>query len=597
VPVYSARIKSHNVQNKNSREDGRMIYSAKLITGASFPLLALLATLPAHAAGPPKDIDALTAACSGLAGRAIDAKSIALPTRGGTIKTTEIATLTPTMGQPAKYCKILGALAPVDPNSYPINFQLNLPLAWNGRAVQYGGGGFNGVLITGLDPLRDQPLDIPPPVARGYMTIGTDSGHQNSALLEIQTFALNDEALANYAYASYKKVRDAAVRVATDFYDRKPDRLYYFGGSAGGREGLTMAQRFPADYDGIVSTVPVINLVALQAAGNRSGMVQQNGGWLNRNKLTLLRKAVVAACDAEDGLADGIISRYEDCTKKFDPKTLRCVNGADTGDTCLSDAQLKAVEALHSPLDIGFPLANGVKSYPGYNYGHEDQPGAMEDWVTGPKAAEFPLPAPEQQGRQWYYGSGAVRYLFARDPKFNSLNFSPKDFQARILKISALMDSTDPDLSRFLKYGYRLIIKENAHNFAQSANAGINYYKAVVAKMGQKTVDRFARLYVTPGVNHAGTGVSGTDGTAVPRGVDLLGVLDTWVVKGDAPDVLTQVAQSPSAPFTLIASRPMCRYPTYPHYRSGAATQAASFFCANPRQTPPAGTAKLSGRM
>jgi len=569
----------------------------RFFAGLCVPLLAAATALPAHAAKAQKSTDALTAACAGLAGRTIDAKSIRLPTRGGKIQTAEIATLTPTTGASASYCKILGALAPIDPKAFPINFQINLPLAWNGRAVQYGGGGFNGVLITGLDPLRDQPLDLPPPVARGYMTFGTDSGHQNKDLPEIQAFALNDEALANYAYASYKKVRDAAVRVATDFYGRKPDRLYYFGGSEGGREGLTMAQRFPADYDGIVSTVPVINFTALQTAGNRSGIVQQNGGWLSRGKLTLLRKAVVAACDADDGLADGIISRYEDCTKKFDPKTLRCDSGADTGDTCLSDAQLKAVLALHSRLEMEFPLANGVRSYPPYNYGHEDQPGAMEDWVTGPKAAEFPLPAPEQQGRQWYYGSGAVRYLFARDAKFNSLNFSPNDFRARIQEISALMDSTDPDLSRFMKYGHRIIIKENAHDFAQSANAGIEYYKSMVAKMGRESVDRFARLYVTPGVNHAGTGVSGTDGSPVPRGVDLLGVLDDWVVKRTAPGVLMQVAQSTAAPFATIAARPMCRYPDYPHYRGGAPTQAASFICADPSRTPPAGAGKLTGRM
>src|SRR6185295_3032522 len=118
---------------------------------------------------------------------------------------------------------------------------------------------------------------------------------------------------------------------------------------------------------------------------------------------------------------------------------------------------------------------------------------------TGPKAAEFPLPAPEQQGRIWYYGSGAIRYFFARDAKYNSLKFAPADFRKRIVEISALMDSTNPDLSRFRKYGAKLIIKENAHDFAQSANAGIDYFNAVVRRMGPKAVDQFARLYVTPG--------------------------------------------------------------------------------------------------
>jgi feruloyl esterase len=545
----------------------------------------------AQAAYAAKNPDALKADCAGFAGRAIDAKTITLPTRGGTIKSAEIATL-----GTANYCKIVGALAPVDPKSYPINFQINLPLAWNGRAVQYGGGGYNGVLITGLDPLRDQPLDLPTPVGRGFMTFGTDSGHQASALPEVMSFALNEEALVNFAYASYKKVHDVALSIGTEFYGKKPERMYYFGGSEGGREGLTMAQRFPADYDGIVSTVPVINWVGLQSVGNYSGILQQNGGWLNGAKVTLLRKAVVAACDADDGLADGIISRYTDCTKKFDAKSLRCADGKDTGDTCLSDPQIAAVEAMHRPFNMGFAVANGMRSYPAYNYGHEDQPGSMQDWVTGPKAAAFPLPAPEQQGRIWYYGSGAVRYFFARDANYNSLKYSPAQFRGRIREISALMDSTNPDLSRFRKYGHKLIMKENAHDFGQSANAGIDYFKSVVSRMGARNVDQFARLYVTPGVNHAGAGVNGIDGKPVPRAVDLLGVLDDWVTNNKAPDTLTQVAQAPAAPFATLSSRPMCRYPGYPHYKGGAAVEAASFICADPRKTPSAGATKISGR-
>ena len=236
----------------------------------------------------------------GLAARAIAAGEFALPTRGATINSAEIATGTVSAGagDPAEYCKVMAAIAPVDPKAYPINVEINLPLAWNGRGVQYGGGGFNGVLITGLAPLRDQPLDLPPPVARGFMTFGTDSGHQAKDLPEIQAFALNDEALENFAYAAYKKTRDLAVVVATAFYRRAPERMYYFGGSEGGREGLLMAQRFPADYDGIVSIVPVINWVALQAAGNRSGIMQQNGGWLSPHKVKLLHNAVLTACDS-----------------------------------------------------------------------------------------------------------------------------------------------------------------------------------------------------------------------------------------------------------------------------------------------------------
>src|SRR5262249_62361469 len=118
-------------------------------------------------------------------------------------------------------------------------------------------------LITGLDPLRDARADTPVPVARGFATWGTDSGHEAAKQPEIFSFALNEEALVNFAYASYKKTRDAARRITLAYYDRAPEKIYFYGGSEGGREGLTMAQRFPNDYEGIVSAVPVINFVGM----------------------------------------------------------------------------------------------------------------------------------------------------------------------------------------------------------------------------------------------------------------------------------------------------------------------------------------------
>ena len=174
------------------------------------------------------------------------------------------------------------------------------------------------------------------PALQGYATFGTDSGHQEESLPEIQAFALNDEALTNFAHASYKKTRDVAVALIRDFYGRTPSRTYYFGGSEGGREGLVVAQRYPADYDGIVSAVPVINWVALQASGTyRGGTMQQEGGWLNAAKVALVRKGVLAACDGMDGLNDGLISHPDACAKAFDVKTLRCPDGGDGGDSCL----------------------------------------------------------------------------------------------------------------------------------------------------------------------------------------------------------------------------------------------------------------------
>jgi feruloyl esterase len=196
-----------------------------------------------------------------------------------------------------------------------------------GSSVQFGGGGFNGVLITGLGLPPLAPAHRPSPLARGFVTYGTDSGHQNAPNVPLQAFALNDEALTNFAYASYKKVRDVAVALMQRRYGRPPAKLYYVGFSEGGREGLTMAQRFPADYDGILSGVPVINWVGLQAAGTRVGVAQIGDGWIGLDKVKLFDDAVIAACDQLDGLADGIVSHHEGCQRVFDASKLTCAPG------------------------------------------------------------------------------------------------------------------------------------------------------------------------------------------------------------------------------------------------------------------------------
>jgi hypothetical protein len=145
----------------------------------------------------------------------------------------------------AAFCKVLGHIEPTDPKAPPIKFEVNLPVEWNGRSVQYGGGGFNGTLITGLGLPPAYPFDKPSPLERGFATYGTDSGHESKPGEPPQVFALNDEAFENFAYRSYKKVRDAAVALMVRAYGKSPQKIYFMGSSEGGREALTMAQRYP----------------------------------------------------------------------------------------------------------------------------------------------------------------------------------------------------------------------------------------------------------------------------------------------------------------------------------------------------------------
>jgi Tannase and feruloyl esterase len=178
----------------------------------------LLAATHANAQSVVPSADELKSACPQLAGQSIPASSIGLAS--GAVALASAAFTAATLGSGATpatpdYCKVLGTIAPVDPAAQLIHFQINLPIAWNGKALQYGGGGFNGTLITGLAPLRDAAPGDQLPITRGYVTLGTDSGHQSSASAanRIGEFGLNDEMLQNYAFASYKKVHDVAVAV------------------------------------------------------------------------------------------------------------------------------------------------------------------------------------------------------------------------------------------------------------------------------------------------------------------------------------------------------------------------------------------------
>ncbi len=537
----------------------------------------------------------LGASCSTFAGRSVAASSIGLPSGNATVASAVLVAAAPagTSGNnvsPAmpQHCKLLGSIAPRDPAAQAIHFQLNLPTQWNGKALQYGGGGFNGTLVTALAPLRDAAPTDALPIARGYATFGTDSGHQAASFAphEPGAFASNDEMLENFAFASYKKVRDVAANLMASFYGRAASRVYYFGGSEGGREGLAMAQRFPADYDGIVSVVPVINWTGLFHAFVRNEVPQFND-WLDAGKAPLIARAVSDACDALDGVADGVVNNALACQGRVNLQALRCPDGRDAGTQCLSDAELALLRAMHSPYTFSFPLANGISSYPAWLYGHEDSldgPSAMSlaRWVSGSAAPTVP-PNAQSAATQWLYGSNWIRHAIARNAAFDVGSYRPENFTARVQQTSALMDSTNPDLSAFFARGGKIILRENMADRAQSALMGIDYFKAAVARLGEPAVDASMRLYLSPASTHSGNARSVTDQVAVPTMIDLLDPLDRWVTSGIAPaDALVQTRHAALPPFAVQASRPMCRYPNYPHYSGGDRLQASSYACRQP---------------
>src|SRR5206468_4185508 len=369
----------------------------------------------------------------------IDSASIVAPTPLAVAERgpTPAARVTPANPE---FCKVLGQIAPADPNAPPIKFQVNLPVEWNGRSLQYGGGGFNGVLITGLALPPAYPFGAPSPLARGFVTYGTDSGHETRPGEPPQVFALNDEAFENFAHRSYKRVRDAAVALMVRAYGNPPAKLYFMGSSEGGREALTMAQRYPDDFDGIFARVPVINWTGLQHAGTRSGLVTMGEGWIRPAQVRLVAEAVRQACDKADGADDSLVENPVGCKAIFKADSLRCGAG-QSGDRCLTDAQIKAIDTLHATYKFPFPLVNGLDDYPGWGVSGEDTPsfGSTGGWIAWWLGTAAPAQPPTpNNGIAWVYGAGGIQYVFARDPKLDVTTYKPEEHKARLLEVCSL---------------------------------------------------------------------------------------------------------------------------------------------------------------
>lgn len=558
---------------------------------------ALAAAWLAGCASPPAEPGASApaqprVACATLQGATIAASAIGLPTRGARLSSAQLVAATPAKTDAAtgavthalpEYCKVLGEIDPMDPRAPVIQFQLNIPTAWNGGVMQIGGGGLNGsipanlavVAASGSPVSAAMPPDVPYPLSRGYAMFGGDSGHQGNA----GDWALNDESWLNFAHAGLKKTHDAAFAVIERLYGQRPRRTYFMGSSQGGREALEVAQRYPQDYDGVMATVPLIGYSAHVIAKTLYATVQTGDGWISPDAARLIAAEVVRQCDALDGLTDGIVANYRACNALFAAargaqpyQRIRCADGATpTGTaTCLGDAQIATAIRMRSPTGFGFELANGISTFPPYGTGREHS-----GWLNI-------TPQPKRPARPNLGQPGTtVQYGILKDPQPNLLDFTIAANRERIVAASALIDSTNPDLSRFFARGGRLIVKSGSSDYSVNPQIMAQYYETVVGRFGQPQVDRHIRYYVLPNTGHSGTGESFTTGTPIPSRIDMIGLLTDWVEKGvvppDAP-VLSTMATTP--PYAVSATRPMCRYPLYPRYQgSGDPAQAASYRC------------------
>ncbi len=512
-------------------------------------------------------------ACAALNGFTLPASELTLPTTGASVTAATYLT----GGTLGDHCQVRGTIRPVDPTAPNITFAVNLPTTWNGKAIHFGGGGFNGRLIDGTEQIRFGPPDKPAPLALGYTTFGDDSGHQSSSITD-GSFATNDEALANYGGLALKKTHDVALKLVQARYGRAPAQAYFLGTSTGGRDALAHIQRWPADYIGVIANEPALNYSGTRLSNiavGRALYLNGGAGWLNVAKTLLVQRTAMTACDTLDGAADGIVSNVESCRLLNAQvlNALRCPGGVDTGNTCLSDAQLDTVRAIESPLEFTtYTLANGVTRAGGYNLLEGTLvagPYTSRDLGTRPVPGN---PATSADANMYVTGDQWAKYFVTRVASFDSLGFDPLDpgmYTARVQAASAQTDATNPDLSAFLARGGKLIMLHGLADEVISPNSTIDYHQRVIATVGQPAVDAGIRFYTVPGMGH-GTGVF------IPNW-DSLAALENWVERGLAPATVTAFD---AVAGTYGRTRPLCEYPAYPRYRgSGSLDAAMNFSC------------------
>ena len=457
-----------------------------------------------------------------------------------------------------------------------INFQLTIPCDWNGKLLYLGSGGFGGSIspATGtLSPgmLGDANCDGQ---ADGYAIVASDTGHQG-ATFDAEWVLSSPAAADDFAFRAVHVVQLAAREIIRANTGEGVNQAYFEGCSDGGREGLIAAQRYPDDFNGIVARAPAANWTGLMTTGNRiARRLIEDGAKPGMSKLNLLGNAQLDACDANDGLADGIISLPDSCTAVID--TLRCP-GADEP-SCLTDEEISTFQLVRSPTPLPFAQADGVQSYAGYSPGHEEQFASWPLWlVDGAPFAIPPIPPLKIESQNQFF-----RYFIAGDPDIDPLQINLADYAVALERESRRADATNANLDPFFKRGGKLILWHGNADPAISVNDTTAYYENAVAAT-ELEVDDNIRYYTAPGVLHCRSG-PGADT------VDLVTPLANWVESGVAPGTLIARRYPPnpadgtpmlSAP--PVISRPLCLYPQYPHYNgAGDAADATSFTCRSP---------------
>jgi feruloyl esterase len=442
-------------------------------------------------------------------------------------------------GVEVPFCRVAGTI------EKEINFEVWLPVQWNGKFMGVGNGGYSGALnYTTMGAV----------IGRGYATASTDTGHKTPTdFFDEAWIAGHPLRVLDFGHRGHHLVAVIAKKIVAAFYGEEAKHAYFTGCSSGGWQGLTEAQKYPEDYDGIIAGAPANNFVRLQTRGFwlAKHAASEPAGSLGEKELSLLVKSAVARCDAKDGVTDGIIGDPEACD--FDPKQLQCKKG-ETAE-CLTAAQVKRARLIYGPAKS----AKGLALYPGNAYG------------TAP-FAPFPLPGSANPPAADNPALMKMTRELVGEPPFTAATFDPdRDIPWLDEKIGPVLSSADPDLSAFAARGGKLILYHGWSDALLSPYNTIAYYKSVRAEIGRKATEKSVRLFMAPGMAHCAGGPG-------PDRFDMVAALEAWVEKGETPERI--IAESWREDLTVARSRPLCAYPKVAKYTGqGSTDDAANFVC------------------
>ena len=443
-----------------------------------------------------------------------------------------------------EYCDVVGTIRET------IGVEVRMPTNWNQKMYFGGNGGFAG-------NIEDTWLGL----SRGYATISTDTGHQNFVV--DASWALDDRvAERDYGYVAVHKSAILGKIIIEAYYKRSPKFSYFDGCSNGGRQALMEAQKYPADFDGIVAGAPALDWTGLMIGFNwdmQALQATETTSLISAEQFLIIADAVLEECDAIDGLVDGLVNDPRKC--HFKPEKLLCMENANTN--CLSQLQVDALKKISSgPKD-----STGNLLHPGFPMGALVSDFGWISWLVY---------NPDYPAVQFLFQNDFFRYMaFTKDnPNFDWKTFNFDTDPQRMRLMSRILNATNADLSRFHQLGGKLLMYHGWSDSAVPPGRTIEYYRKVRKHLGAQNTSTTVRLFMVPGMLHCGGGPG-------PSYVDYLTVLEQWVEEGVVP--VSMEARHDDNKGIPDRTRPLCPYPMVARYNgSGSINKAANFTCVAP---------------